>query len=77
MELGRVLQELDYLDDFLFGLLDTGDVGERDAHLVLAQQTGPALAERHGTASTTGTLHLPHEVDPHGDEQEDREGRDE
>ena len=48
LELARVLEELDDLDDFLLGFVHARDVGERDLHLVLAQQPRATLAERHG-----------------------------
>ena len=77
LELARVLEELDDLDDFFLRLVDAGDVGERDLHLVLAEQPRPALAERHGAAAARAALHLAHEVHPDGDQQQDRERGDE
>jgi hypothetical protein len=77
LELRRVLQEVDDLDDFFLRFLDAGHVGERDADLVLAEQTRPTLAERHGAAAATGSLHLAHEIHPDADQKQDGEGRDE
>ena len=73
LEFGGVFQEIDDLDDFFFRFLDAGDVSERDADLVLAEQTRAALAERHRTAAAARALHLPHEVNPNADQEQDRE----
>jgi hypothetical protein len=67
----RVLQVLDNLLEFLLRLVDTGDILEGDATDLLGQQPRAALAETHGT--TTATLHLSHEENPHADQQQHRE----
>ena len=57
--------------EFLFGLVDTGDVLERHLLGQPGEQLGPALPEGHGLVPPG--LHLPHEKDPEEDEQDDRE----
>jgi hypothetical protein len=74
LELARVFEEFDDLDDLFFRFVDTRDVSERDLHLVFAQQPRAALPERHRAAATCPALHLAHEVNPNGDQQQDREG---
>ena len=77
LEFARVAQELDHLGDLLLGLLDTGDVGEGDLDLVLAEHAGAALAEGHRAPAAGAALHLAHEKDPHADQQQHREPGDE
>ena len=77
LELGRVLEEVDDLADFLLRLVDAGDVGEGDGDLVLVQQPRAALAEGHRAAAARPALHLAHEVHPDADQQQDRERGDE
>src|SRR5262245_35934929 len=67
-ELLRVLQEGDDLFQLFLGLVDARHVGERHLVLVLGQQLGAALAERHRLAAAD--LHLAHEEDPHADQQQ-------
>ena len=76
LELAGIFQEVDDFDHFLLGFLDARDVGKGDVHLVLAQQTGAALAEGHGPASARGALHLAHEVGPEANENQYRKGGD-
>ena len=77
LELGRVLEEVDDLDDFFLGLFDAGHIGKGHVDLVFAEQPRAALAERHGPAAAAAALHLAHEVHPDTDQQEHREGIDE
>src|SRR5690606_11721545 len=77
LELGGILQEVDDLDDLLLGFLDARDVRERDVHLILPEQAGTALAERHRASSADRALHLTLEVHPDADLEQDRERRDE
>ncbi len=53
------------------------DIGERNVHLILAEQTCAALAEGHCAAAAGGALHLAHEVGPEANENQYRERRDE
>ncbi len=66
-----VLEELDYLLELVLGLVDSGDVGERDFVGILGEKLGAALTERHRLAAAD--LHLPHEEDPHRHQQQHRE----
>ena len=77
LELGRVAQKVDQLDDFVLGLLAAGHITEGDLHLIGRQHPRLALAEAHGPATTPATLHLAHEVNPDTNEQENRERRNE
>ncbi len=72
LELARVLEEVDDLGDFLLGLIDPGDVGEGDVHLILAEQACPALAKGHGAAPARGALHLAQHVEEDHDQQQCR-----
>src|SRR5579864_1841693 len=72
LEFARVLEEVDDLADLLLRLIDTGDVGERDAHLVFAEEPRAALAEGHGSPPTGSTLHLSQHVHEHHDQQQRR-----
>ena len=57
-------------------LFHPGDVLECDLVLLLGQHPRLALAEGHGPAAATATLHLAHEIDPDTDEQQNRERAD-
>src|SRR5581483_288637 len=67
----RIAQKLDYLLEFILGLVDTSHV--RECHLVgvFGEQLGAALSERHRLAAAY--LHLAHEEDPQCGENEHRE----
>ena len=54
-----ILEKSDDLFDFVFGFLDTGDVGKGHLFLVLRKQLGLRLAKAHGLAATH--LKLAHE----------------
>ncbi len=71
LEFLRVAQELDDLLEILLRLVDAGDVVEGHAAVPLGEQLGPGLAEAHGAAAAR--LHLAHEEDPHGDQEQHRE----
>ena len=71
LELLRIAQELDDLLQIFLGLVDAGDVVEGDAAMALGEQLRLGLAEAHGPAAAG--LHLAHEEDPHGDEEQHRE----
>ena len=71
LELLRIAQEFDDLLDFLLRLFDAGNVLERDPAGALGQQARARLAEAHGPAGPR--LHLPHEENPHRDDQDDRQ----
>ena len=73
LELLRIAQELDDLLQILLRLVDAGDVVEGDAAMALGEQLRLGLAEAHGPAAAG--LHLAHEEDPHGDEQQHGEPR--
>ena len=65
-----VLEKGDDFFEFLLGLFHAGHVVERDFLLVLVEHSGAALAEGHRLAAAH--LHLPHEEDPHADQQQHR-----
>jgi len=78
LELVGFAQEVDKFLDILLGLLHSGDIGEGDLDLVLAEQFGLALAEGHGAAlAADAALHLPHEEEKQRDDDEHREAGDE
>ena len=68
LELLRIAQELDDLLQVFLGLVDAGDVIEGHAAMPLGEQLRLGLAEAHGAAAAR--LHLPHEEDPHGDQEQ-------
>ena len=57
--------------EVFLGLVDAGDVLEGDAAMRLGEQLRLRLAEAERLAA--GPLHLAHEEDPHGEDQEHRE----
>ena len=71
-ELVRVLEELDDLVQLLLGLVDAGDVDERDRRLVTGEQAGAAAAE--GQRLVVAALGLPEdpEQDQRHQPEEDR-----
>ena len=71
LELLGIAQELDDLLEILLRLVDAGDVVEGDAAMRLGQKLRLGFAEAHGAPARS--LHLPHEEDPHGDQEEHRE----
>ena len=75
LELLRVAQKFDDLLQVFLGLVDAGDVLERDAALRLGEQLGLRLAKAHRLAGAA--LHLPRHVDPHAEEQQQRQAVDE
>src|SRR6185436_19183835 len=76
LELRRVAEEFDQLGHFLLRLVTACDVGERDGVVRLVKHPRLALAEAE-RAAPAAALHLPHEEDPHADQQQHREPRDE
>ena len=68
LELLRVAQEFDDLLQVFLGLVDAGDVLERDPPLRFGQKLGFRLAESHRLAGAA--LHLPGHVDPQAQEQQ-------
>ena len=75
LEFVGVFQEFDDLFDVFLGLVDAGHVVERDAAMAFGQKLGLGLAEAHGLAAAG--LHLAHEEDPHRDQEQHGEPRDE
>ena len=75
LEALRVAEELHHLFQLLSRLVDPGDIGEGDLPLALGQEPGAGLAKAHGPPPAG--LHLAHEEDPHPDEEEHGEPRDE
>ena len=74
LELLRVFQEVDQLLDLFLRLVAAGDVGKGGRVVGFIEHAGLALAEAERPA-LAATLHLPHEIDPNADEQEDRAPR--
>ncbi len=68
LELLRIAQELDDLLQIFLRLVDAGDVVEGHAAVALGQKLRLGLAEAHGAAAAR--LHLAHEEDPHGDQEQ-------
>ena len=77
LELGRFAQEVHQLRDLFLRLVHSRHVGKCDLHLVLAQQTSPALAEGQCATTAPTALHLAHEEYPYSDQQQHREPGDE
>ena len=73
LKLLRAFQKLDDLLQIVLGLVDTSDITEGDATRFLRQKLGLGFAETHSLTATT--LHLTHEKDPHADEEQHREPR--
>ena len=73
LEFLRVAEELDDLLQVLLGLIDAGDVVERDAAVPLGEELRLGLAEAHGAAAAR--LHLAHEEDPDRDQEQHGEPR--
>ena len=74
LELLRVAQKLDDLLQILLGLVDAGDILEGHTALRLLKQLGLRLAESHRLAGAA--LHLARHVDPHAEEQHQRQAVD-
>jgi hypothetical protein len=70
LELLGPLEELDDLLELLLRLVGAGDVGERDAGLLLGVDPRPALGEGHDTRARS---HPPHREHPDADEDHRRE----
>src|SRR4051812_1878467 len=70
-ELLRILEEGDDLLDLVLRFLDTGDVLERHAVLVIAEQLRLGLAKAHRLAAAT--LQLAHEQEEDADEEQHRQ----
>ena len=66
-----IAEELDDLLQVFLGLVDAGDVLEGDAAVRFGKELRLRLAEAERLAA--GALHLPHEEDPDGEDQEHRE----
>ncbi len=75
LKLLRIAQKLDDLLQIFLGLVDAGDILERDAAMRLRQQFRLGLAEAHGLPA--GPLHLPGQEDPDAEEGEQRQAVDE
>ena len=73
LELLRVLQVLDDLEQLVLRLFDAGDVLEGDLLARAREEPRLALAERERAVASG--LHLAHEEDPQPDDQQDRPPR--
>ena len=71
LELVRILQEVDDLDQIVLGLFDASHIFKRDLAVALGQQLGLGFAEAHGLARPR--LHLADEEHPHADQQQHRQ----
>src|SRR5712691_9508686 len=76
LELGGIAQEIDQLGNFILGLFAAGDIGEGDAVVGLIDHPRAGFSERE-RAAPSAALHLAHEKNPHADEKQHREPRDE
>ncbi|KAF2989337.1 hypothetical protein MJC1_03487 [Methylocystis sp. MJC1] len=72
LELARIAQEFDDFLQVFLGLVDAGDVLEGDAALRLGEELGLRLAKAHGPAARPA-LHLTRHIDPHADEEQQRQ----
>ena len=75
LEFSGVAQELDDLLQILLRLVDTGDVFKRDATMRLRQQLRARLAEAERLAARA--LHLTRQENPHADQRNERQPRNE
>ena len=75
-ELVRVLEELDDLVQLLLGLVDTGDVDERDRGLVAGEQPRAAAAERQRLVVAALGLAEDPQQDQRHEPEEDQVGQD-
>ena len=73
LEFSGVAQELDDLLQVLLGFVDARDVLEGDAAVRLGQKLCPRLAEAERLAA--GALHLPGQENPHADQRDERQPR--
>ena len=64
-------KEVDQLLDLFLGFIAAGDIGEGRGVVGLVEHAGLRLSEAEG-AALAAALHLPHEVDPHADQQQHR-----
>src|SRR3990172_198208 len=76
LEFARIAQKFHELGHFFLRFIHAGNVIEGDPDLILAQQSGPALAERE-RAAAAAALHLAHEINPYAEEKQDGEPGDE
>ncbi len=74
LELSGIAQEFDDLLQVLLGLVDAGDVLEGDAAVRLGQKLGARLSEAERLAARP--LHLPRQEDPHADQRDEGQPRD-
>src|SRR5690606_815277 len=75
LELLRIAQEFDDFLKILLGFVHTGNILESNAAMRFRQKLGLRLTEAHRTARTT--LHLAHEENPHAEDQDHRQPRQE
>ncbi len=68
LEFCGVFQKLDDLFEFLLGFIGPGHIVEGDLHLAPGEQAGPALAE--AEHPPLPPLHLPHDEEPDGQNQD-------
>ncbi len=73
LEFAGITEKFHQFGHLFLGLFDAGDIIEGNLNLILSQHAGLAATEGHGTAATATALHLAHEKDPHGDQQQHRE----
>src|SRR5262249_54419494 len=74
LEFSRVAEKLDDFLQILLRLVDAGDILEGDAPVRLGEKLGARLAETERLAA--GPLHLPREENPHPDQSDERQPRD-
>ena len=67
LELVRIFQEVDNLNDVVLGFINASNIIEGYAALLLREKLGSTLAKAHGLARAR--LHLPHQEDRHADNQ--------
>src|SRR3569623_1461779 len=68
--LAGVALEFVQLGHFLLCFFHAGHVGDSNLDLVLTHHAGPRASKGHGTTPTAAALHLPHEENPHGYQQQ-------
>ena len=75
LEFSGIAQEFDDLLQILLGFVDAGDIVKGDAAMRFGQHLGARLAKAHRLAGAA--LHLAREENPHADQRDERQPRDE
>ena len=74
LEFAGIAQELDQFMHLLLSLFHAGHIGEGHLDLIFVEHARPALTEAQSAPPAGAALHLAHEVDPDGDDQQEGKG---